>query len=133
MQNQKSKAKTHCQEISHILLTEKFLMLFRCVLNTALLFCVGKVRVFHNQLQKTFLYSEHKFACYSLDISYSLELLTYFCIYYSLAIFFSAIGFIITHPIVDIWQNFEYVLWVKQKENICAWGNVITSKSLHRY
>ena len=30
------------KEIFYILLTESFLMLFRCVLNTALLFCVSK-------------------------------------------------------------------------------------------
>ena len=44
------------------------------------------------------------------------------------------------YPIVDIWQNFEYVLKVKRKENIFAAGNVITLQiilrtfeGLHRY
>ena len=37
------KKKSHSKEVSFILLTEKFLMLFRCVLNTALLFCVSKM------------------------------------------------------------------------------------------
>ena len=58
------------EESSYILLKEKFLMLFRCVLNTAVLFCVSKVsiaiRVFSNQRQKTFPYSEHKCDSYSL-------------------------------------------------------------------
>ena len=36
------KKKIHSKEFSFILLTEKFLMLFRCVLNTTLLFCVIK-------------------------------------------------------------------------------------------
>ena len=52
---------------------------------------------------------------------------------------FLAIGLLITHPIVDISQNFGYVLRVKRKENIWS-GNVIllqiilgTFEGLHLY
>ena len=44
--------------------------------------------------------------------SYSLELLTYYCIHYSLAILFSAIGILITHPIIYILQNFGFWIFV---------------------
>ena len=53
---------------------------------------------------------------------------------------FLAIGLLITHPIVDISQNFGYVLRVKRKENIWTSGNVIllqiilrTFEGLHLY
>ena len=66
----KSNKKICSEESSYILLKEKFLVLFRRVLNTAVLFCVSKVsiaiRVFSNQRQKTFPYSEHKCDSYSL-------------------------------------------------------------------
>ena len=51
---------------------------------------------------------------------------TYYCIGCSLDILFSATGFLITYSIIDIWQNFGYVLEVKRKQNICAYRNEIT-------
>ena len=64
--------------------------------------------------------------------SYSLELLTYYCIHYSLAILFSDIGLLIMHPTIDISQNFRYFLRVKRKKNICASGNEITLQIIIR-
>ena len=65
-------------------------------------------------------------------ISYSLALLTYYSIRYSLTILFRAIRLLITHPILYIWQNFGHVLPVKRKENICSSVNANNSQNIWR-
>ena len=65
-------------------------------------------------------------------ISYSLALLTYYSIRYSLTILFRAIRLLITHPILHIWQNFGHVLPVKRKENICSSVNANNSQNIWR-
>ena len=65
-------------------------------------------------------------------ISYSLALLTYYSIRYSLTILFRAIRLLITHPILYIWQKFGHVLPVKRKENICSSVNANNSQNIWR-
>ena len=43
-----------------------------------------------------------------------------------------ALGLLITHSIVEIWQNFGYGFRVRRKENIYPFGNVITLQIILR-
>ena len=117
--------------------------IFKLVTPSVTLFCVTRFcssisklencephRLSSPELKKFLIFQEELLKPENPTKSYSLELLTYYCIHDSLAILFSAVGLSIKYPITDIWQNFQYVLRVKRKENISTSGNEITLQKI---
>ena len=84
------------------------------------------------KLKKLLIFQERICKALKPNKNYSLELLTYYCIHYYLAILFSAKELLITHSTINIEQNFGYVLRVKGKGNICTSGNEITLQIIFR-
>ena len=65
-------------------------------------FIFWEMELYSTKLQKPFIFREELPKPENQTKSFSLEVLAYYCIPYSLAVLFTTLGLLITHLIIDI-------------------------------